>query len=145
MQTQTRVEVPIRQSIRILLIEEHAEVRHALTQTLMQQLKQTTVWATPYLPTTAEELLEFEPSVILIGMPQQAIASVETLLDQIEVWVNHQIPVITLAAYIDFDEVSKLKETGVFATLLKATNFSETVKTIKMAVHTAALKESSHV
>ena len=143
MQTQTETDTT-QTFFRIILVEEHAEVRNALTRTLVRQLEHTIVWATPYLPTTAEELLDFEPSVIVIGLPQQAIASLDTLIDQVLVWTSNQVPVISLAAYMNLEEAYRLNQAGVFATLLKTADSAEAIDTIKAAVK-VPIKENSHV
>lgn len=144
MQTDSKQQSQDPISLRIILIEEHPAAREALSQTLMRHLERLTVWTTPYLPTDAEEYIDFEPNVILVGLPQQAIASLETLLDQIKVWVAHGIKVVTLTTYINLDEVVALRKAGVFAMLLKTAGAADMIQTIQQAAE-SNIKEKSDV
>lgn len=119
--------------IRLFLIEEHPDVRDALSKTLTHQLSGLTLWTTPYLPSRPEEIIEFQPDVVLIGLPQQAIGSVQTLADQIRYWTRKQIPVIVLTTFKDLDEVTVLQQAGAFATVLKESNSTELLGLIVQA------------
>lgn len=141
MQTITE-QLPNLQPIKLFLIEEHPDVRDALSQTLIQKLKGLTLWTTPYLPSRPEEINEFQPDVILIGLPQQAIGSVETLADQIRYWTHKRIPVIVLTTFKDLDEVTVLQKAGAFATVLKESNSAELLGLI---IQAAELKHKEKI
>ncbi len=113
--------------IKLFLIEEHPDVRQALSQTLIQKLKMLTLWTMPYLPSRPEEIIEFQPDAVLIGLPQRAIGSLETLANQIRYWSRKHIPVIVLTTFKDLDEVTMLQQAGAFATVLKESNSTELI------------------
>ncbi|MFT5195018.1 MAG: DNA-binding NarL/FixJ family response regulator, partial [Candidatus Promineifilaceae bacterium] len=64
--------------IAVVLIEEHQKVRLALTQSLKLQAGIDLVEVLSYLPSRPQNLLDLKPDVILIGLPQYAVAEIST-------------------------------------------------------------------
>ena len=129
---------------RVLVIEEHRGVRNALSQTLLRRKDMLPVYIAPYLPSRPEQLLEFQPQVILIGLPQSAVGNLETIAEQVRYWARRNIKVIVLSTYQDSMETAVLHHANVFAHILKTVDFGELANLIHQAA-TVSSEENIHV
>ncbi|MFT7585345.1 MAG: nucleotide-binding universal stress UspA family protein/AmiR [Cellvibrionaceae bacterium] len=127
--------------IAVVLIEEHQKVRLALTQSLKLQAGIDLVEVLSYLPSRPQNLLDLKPDVILIGLPQYAVAEISTLTRHIQVWRKAGVAVIVLAPYLDSDVEALLLQVEVFAYIHKTIN----VENLKHIISTAHLFAQSQM
>lgn len=144
MQHETEETINYQKPIRVLVIEEHRGVRSALSQTLLRRKDMLPVYIAPYLPSRPEQLLDYKPQVILIGLPQSAVGTLETIATQVKYWVQHRIQVIVLSTYQDSIESVVLHDANVFAHILKTVDFGELANLIHQAA-TVSSEENIHV
>ncbi|MEM8860720.1 MAG: hypothetical protein AAGD96_20550 [Chloroflexota bacterium] len=144
MQNKTNTQANQYRPTRVIVIEEHRGVRAALSQTLLRRSDMLPVYVAPYLPSRPEQLLEFQPEVILIGLPQNAVSTLETLADQIRFWKKNNIQVIALSTYQDLNEAAMLQAANVYAYILKTAEFGDLATLIKQAAQ-QRIQEKAHV
>lgn len=117
--------------IKILIIEQHEAVRHALRMRLGVSARLDVIEAVPN-PETAQKLIQtYKPNVILLGLQKSSDEDLFRLSLAVRQMVQNMSDVIVLAPYADEVEREVLLRAGAKRYLLKQINSPKLIREIE--------------